>query len=609
MAHRGPNSRGIARAGIAILGHNRLSILDLTSAGGQPMADHENHVFVVFNGEIYNFRSLRRTLETDYEFNSSCDTEVLIAGYLAWGWGGLLEKIDGMFALAIWDTRTETLFAARDRLGKKPFFYAHDAGRLIFASTLNGLKELMDNPCVIDPFALEAYLTFHAVPSPMTIYRGVRQLPPAHALEYDAHTGNIKIERYWDVSHAGKARMSEADALEELDDLLRRAVRRRLVSDVPLGAFLSGGVDSSLVVAMMAQESPSKVNAIVAGFSDPRFDETRYARRVAEHCGTDLHAHRLKANAVDCLPEIIWQYGQPLADVSIVPTYHVAKAAKQHVTVVLNGDGGDEVFGGYARPVVARAAQLYRRALPLLGARRFAASGAGLLPGRKLKPLRMLASAGRGSAAEAFTYDRGLRLYRDAAYTSQFTSALEGWDADVLYQDAWNQGDGDDVDHALYGDMTTYLPDQLLAKMDVSTMAHSLEARSPLLDTAVVEFGARIPTALRLKGFTTKYLLKKLASWYVPHDVIYRRKKGFVMPAGDWMRGELAVYVKAALLNDRFHDRGWIEPAFTRRVVGSHLDGAEDWGEQLWTLFVLELWARQSLDGTLNRGDSLEALL
>jgi asparagine synthase (glutamine-hydrolysing) len=385
------------------------------------------------------------------------------------------------------------------------------------------------------------------------------------------------------------------------------------MSDVPLGAFLSGGVDSSLVVAMMAQEQSRPVEAVVMGFDDPEYDERPYARRVAEKWGANLHEHILRPNAIADLPEIIWQYGQPLADVSIVPTYYVAQAAKQHVTVVLNGDGGDEVFGGYARPMVARAAQSYRQVLPAAVRRVLGHSLNGLADDRHgalLKRMGMLATAGAQPAEDTFVYDRAFRSYRDDAYTTQLQRAVGETHPDEWYREVWGRADGaDDVDRALYGDFTTYLPDQLLTKMDVSTMAHAVEARAPLLDQDLIEYAARIPTSLRLRGYTTKYLLKRLAERYVPREVLYRRKRGFVMPASDWLRGELAPYVRAALDSDRFFDRGWMLPSFVRRMLDEHRRGTADWGEQLWTLFVLELWARQTLEGSLNRTDSLDALL
>ncbi len=611
MVHRGPDDAGLSNVGAAHFGFRRLAILDLSHAGHQPMLSEDRSVALVFNGEIYNFRTLRRDLERSCRFRSDTDSEVLLKGYQEWGWEELLRRIDGMFAFAIWDDRKQTLFAARDRAGKKPFFYTRLAGGVAFASTLNALRELVPERNEIDPIALDAYLTYQALPSPHTMLKDVYQLAPAHQLRYGLEGDRLHTERYWELDYGPKWDKNEEGLLDDLDDLVRRAVRKRLVSDVPLGAFLSGGVDSSLVVSMMAQEQTAPVEAVVIGFEDPAFDERPFARKVAEKWGVNLHEHVLQSDAVSDLPEIIWHYGQPLADVSIVPTYYVAKAAKQHVTVVLNGDGGDEVFGGYARPMVARAAQVYRSLLPR-GIRRTVGKQLGEVNGSAgfLKRVRMLTTSGQVSAREAFVYDRAFRRHRHEAYAPALQDAVAERHPDAFYQEVWDAANGvDDVDRCLYGDLASYLPDQLLTKMDVSTMAHSVEARSPLLDTALLEYAARIPTSLRLKGYTTKYLLKKLAERYVPRDVLYRRKRGFVMPTSDWLRGELAPYVEGALLDGRFAERGWIAPEFAERMVSEHMSGCWNWGEQIWTLFVLEIWSRMTLDGSLHRGDSLELLL
>lgn len=610
MTHRGPDDVGLSVDGPVGLGFRRLAILDLSVIGNQPMMTDDGRVSLVFNGEIYNYLELKQELARSQSFRSTTDSEVLLRGYVQWGWSELLRRIDGQFAFAIWDAQMQKLFIARDRLGQKPLFYSHNSNGFDFASTLNALR-VLEPTDVVDPAALDAYLTYQAVPAPMTMFEGLRQLEPAHALAYDLTSQRIEINRYWDVDLTTKVDRPENEVLDDLDELVRAAVRKRLMSDVPLGAFLSGGVDSSLIVSVMAKELSSPIEAIVMGFDDPQFDERPYARRVAKQCGAHLHEHVLRPDAAKDLPEIVWQYGQPLADVSIVPTYYVAAAAKEHVTVVLNGDGGDEVFGGYARPVVARAASIYRRMLPR-SVRRAVDRGLGSANGHTgvSKRIRMLASAGSGSAEEAFTYNRAFRSHRQSAYAPVLEGAIAGSHPDELYRTIWRHTRGaDDVDRALYGDLTTYLPDQLLAKMDVSTMAHSVEARSPLLDKDLIEYAAQIPASLKLRHFTTKYLLKKLAERYVPRDILYRPKKGFVMPSGDWLRGELAPFARALLLSNDFFDRGWIDPSFVRFMIGEHQSGTTDWGEQIWTLFVLEIWARLSLDGSLQRTDSLEGLI
>jgi asparagine synthase (glutamine-hydrolysing) len=607
MRHRGPDDVGLAVGDSIRLGFRRLAIIDLSAAGHQPMCSEDGRLSLVFNGEIYNFAELRRQLEPGYRFRSRTDFELLLHGFLEWGWPGLLRRIDGMYAFALWDASTRTLYAARDRVGKKPFFYAAPPGGLVFGSTLNALLALASSTPAVDPVALDAYLTYQAVPAPLTIFSGVRQLPPAHELTYHQPTESLELRRYWDLAFAPKGNRSEADVLDDLDALVRQAVRKRLASDVPLGAFLSGGVDSGLVVALLAQESSTATEAVVLGFDDPAFDERPYARAVARRWGIRLHEATLRPDALTGLPEIIWHYGQPLADVSIVPTFAVARAARQFVTVVLNGDGGDEAFGGYARPVAQRAATLYRRWLP-------APVRAGVLralEGHDQGPLRrawLLAATGQSPPVRGFTYDRALRSHRSSAHTQTFARALGGWHPDALYADAWARAIAtDNVDRALYGDFSTYLPDQLLAKMDVSTMAHSLEARSPLLDVALLEYAATIPTELRLRRYRTKYLLKRLAARYLPPSVIYRRKRGFVMPAAHWLSGELRQVADGLLRSRAFRERDWVRTDFVERMLVEHQTGRRNWGEQIWTLLVLEIWARLVLDRTLRRSDRLTA--
>ena len=608
MLHRGPDDWGVYSDGHAALGFRRLSIIDLSLAGHQPMVTQDGSAVLIFNGEIYNFRELRKQLEPDYEFRSQSDSEVLLNGYLAWGWDELLRRIDGMFAFAIWDTRKRRLHIARDRAGKKPLFYARTPEGFVFASTLNSVLALHRSRPDVDPLAIDAYLSYQAVPSPMTAFKGVEQLPPAHALVFNLDQHKITVERYWDVRYMPKHKLAEPELLENLDELVRRAVRRRLMSDVSLGAFLSGGVDSSLVVALMAEELQKPVEAVVIGFADPIFDERPHARKAAAHLNVHLHEHELPPDALDALPEIIWHYGQPFADPSMVPTYFVSKYARQHVTVVLNGDGGDELFGGYARPVVARAAAPYRRMVPA-GVRRSIGDWFSGTESKALRKLSLLAKAGRYDGHRAFPYERGFQDFRDLMYTDSFRRQTSAVDPGEHYRAVWEAADGcDDVDKVLCLDFKTYLPDQLLTKMDVSTMAHSVEARSPLLDKQLIEFAAAIPTSLRLRGFTTKYLLKKLAARHVPPEIVYRKKRGFVMPISSWLRGELAASMRTVLESKSFVDRGWIRPDSVKRMIAEHSSQQRNWSEQLWTLFVLELWARVALDKILSRDTPLKAV-
>ena len=608
MSHRGPDDWGVHTDDCAALAFRRLAIIDLSPAGHQPMVSKDGSTVLVFNGEIYNYLELRKELEPSFPFFSQSDSEVLLNGYRAWGWEQLLRRIDGMFAFAIWDKRARRVHIARDRAGKKPLFYAQASGHLLFASTLNSILELHRSKPAIDPAAIDAYLVYQAVPAPLTAFEGVRNLPPAHHLTFDVDTQKLDIRRYWDVQYTPKLKLSEEELLEELDARVRRAVRQRLMSDVKLGAFLSGGVDSSLVVAIMAQELRQPVEAVVIGFADPVFDERRHARAAAKHLNVHLHEHELPVDALDTLPEIIWHYGQPFADPSMVPTYYVAKYARQHVTVVLNGDGGDELFGGYSRPVIARALAPYRRMVPRAIRRSvgdwFSGNHNGLL-----RKAGLLARAGQFDGYRAFLYERGFQEYRDLMYTDAFRAETCATPPSEYYRAVWEQADGcDDVDRVLCLDFKTYLPDQLLTKMDVSTMAHSVEGRSPLLSKELIEFAALIPASLRLRGYNTKYLLKKLAARYVPPEIVYRKKRGFVMPISGWLRGELAGSMRAVLQSRSFAERDWIRPDSVQRMIAEHSSGQRNWSEQLWTLFVLELWARTALDNTLARDVPLHAV-
>jgi asparagine synthase (glutamine-hydrolysing) len=608
MVHRGPDDGGIWPGEGICLGARRLAILDVSQAGHQPMVSEDGTHVIVFNGEIYNFARLRASLGEARQWRGRSDTEVLLHGVRTWGFDETVRRAHGQFALAVWDSERRILRAARDRAGKKPFFYAHDGGSFAFASTLHALLALLPKRPEVDPRAIDAYLTYQAVPSPMTVWKGVQALPPAHWLSFDAASGRCHIERYWDVSYAKKTSMDERELLDEVERIARRAVHDRLVADRTVGIFLSGGVDSSLITALAAQSAGTPVEAVAVGFDDPAFDERPFARRVARHLDVRLHERLLRPDVVVNLPGIIWHYGQPLADVSIVPSHDLSRVARDMMVVALNGDGGDELFGGYTRPMVARAAGIYRRVLPA-AMRRLADAALHSQTEGPLKRAMLLARAGRASAQETFTYDRGFREMRAAAYAPALLQAVAGFDPDAMNRAVWSRADGvDDVDRALYGDFCTYFPDQLLVKADVSSMAHSLEARSPLLDTEMIEFAATIPTALRLRGWETKHLLKRLASRFVPREVLYRRKRGFVMPASSWLRGAMAPYVRAALDSASFHDRGWVRPEFTRRLLDEHQRGVRDWGDPLFTLLVLELWARLALDESLHRDDSLEAL-
>ncbi|MEP6617719.1 MAG: asparagine synthase (glutamine-hydrolyzing) [bacterium] len=614
MIHRGPDDAGLWKDGMACLGARRLSVLDLSPAGHMPMTSVDGRYTIVFNGAIYNFVELRTELARQVEFHSTGDTEVILNGFRVWGWRTLLDRLDGMFAFAIWDAEAMHLFAARDRLGEKPFFFKGMGDAFGFASTLNALVRLTGESARVDLHALDAYLTYQAVPSPLAILSGYSQLPPAHALHFDARAKDLRVSRYWDVAFAPKVPTSEADAVDAIDVMLRKSVRERLRSDVPTGVLLSGGVDSSLITALATLENGGPIDAVTMGYQPPDEDERPFARMVAARYGSRLHEEVLAPSVIQQLPAIVGQYGQPLADISIVPNYCLAAAARRIMTVALVGDGADEAFGGYARPMIERVAPLYRSLLPLPLRRGLSAllsePGGGRTGSGVRRRLALLARAGSVSARDAFVYERGFRSIRETFYSETLSRSVSDWHPDASYAAAWDRAVGsDDVDRALYGDLTTYLPDQLLAKSDVSAMAFGLETRSPFLARDVIEFAATLPTSLRLHGFHTKYLLKRLAERYVPREAIHRRKRGFVIPLASWLRGDLARHVSATLDTPRFFDRGWFRPDAVRALLREHANGTHDWADRIWTLMVLEIWARVTLDGSLSTGDSLDAVL
>jgi asparagine synthase (glutamine-hydrolysing) len=603
ICHRGPDDEGVlavpqeptAIEPRAVLGNRRLSIIDV-AGGHQPIANEDRSVWVVQNGEIYNFQELRTRLEAaGHRFTTKSDTEVIVHLYEEAG-DLFARELDGMFAVAIWDDRRKKLILARDRFGKKPLVYAEAAGRLWFGSEL---QALLTDPAIrreIDYDALDEYLSFMSVPAPLTIYRQIRKLPPAHVLVRDA--SGTRVERYWRLEYTPKTRISEEDATAEVRRLLTEAVRKRLISEVPLGAFLSGGVDSSAVVALMATLSSAPVKTFSIGFDDPRFNELPHARRVAERYRCDHHEFEVHPNAVDILPAMAKHYGEPYADSSAIPSFYLAQLTRRHVTVALNGDGGDEAFAGYGWHLAARLAERWQKVpRPLRGAAEGAA--AALIPtsGNRRSTLaraaRFMKGAGRPRPAmyraflSVFTSDMKEALYGRPDMHAR-TDRLAGIFAGLADLDA--------VDAMLAADVAWYLPTDLLVKMDIATMAHSLESRSPFLDWKLTEFVAKLPSHFKLRGRRSKYLLKKAVADLVPESNMHRPKQGFAVPIGGWFRGELRDFLADHILSDRFHARGLFRPAEVRRLYDEHQRGTHDYAHHLWVLLMLELWFRSFMD-------------
>jgi len=600
LAHRGPDGQGIWTCGPIGLGHRRLAIIDLSAAGRQPMLTTDEDLAITFNGEIYNFQELRGELEQrGHRFRSRTDTEVMLAAYREWG-VECLSRFRGMFAFALWDANERKLFIARDRIGKKPLHYFVDRDGLAFASEPKAF--LADPSFVPEPNleALSAYLTYQYVPSPLSAFKGVQRLPPAHYLT--VQDGRVTVQRYWKLSYAQKRRMSEEDACAELLHRLREAVRVRLISDVPLGAFLSGGIDSSTIVALMAHLSDAPVKTFSIGFDETDFNELPYARLVADRYATDHHEFIVRPDATEIFQQLVWHYNEPYADASAIPTYYLSELARRHVTVALNGDAGDENFAGYRRYITRTPAQRFDR-LPA-AVRRAVANAARVAPAprqsdsvvyRGRQWLRRLSDTPEGR------YSRALMMF-DAELKAEvcepaFLERAGGAAASRFLLEAFRTSDAPDfVDALLDVDVNYYLSDCLLVKVDIATMAHGLEGRSPMLDHEFMEFAASLPADLKLRGEETKYIFKRAVRDLLPSDIIDRPKKGFSVPLDVWFRSELRELSADLLLDGRLAQRGYFQMSAVRRLLEEHWSGAASWHNQLWTLVMLESWHRMFID-------------
>ena len=605
LEHRGPDSRGIHVEPGAGLGIQRLRIIDLVT-GDQPIFSEDRSVVVVLNGEIYNFRELRSELVArGHTFATEGDTEPIVHLYEEFG-PACVDKLHGMFGLAIWDRARRRLVLARDRLGKKPLFYSTSGGALTFASELGALLQCETVPRELDRAALDAYLAYRYIPSPLSPFADVRKLPPAHRLVYE--DGEARVERYWRLDFSRKTRFaSDQEAFEGVREHLRRAVRRRMVSDVPLGAFLSGGVDSASVVATMAEVSDTPVRTFSIGF-DSELDERPMARLIAERFGTEHQELVVEPDAVDILPRIVRHHGEPFADPTSVPTFYVARMAREHVTVALNGDGGDEAFGGYSRyQAVMLASRLGR--MPG-GVRELVRAATSRLPpsgrinswrsrARRLGETLTLDDAGRH-----FQYMTNLQgLRRESLYTPEFADELGASAAEAAFRAIWNEGTADGVlDHMLEVDSLTYLPDDLLAKVDIATMACSLEGRSPLLDHELMQYAAELPERLKVTAREKKIALREAMRGTVPDEILDAPKRGFQPPVAEWFRGDLREHAREVLLDRRTLDRGYFRPDAISRLLNEHTAGTLDHSQGIWTLLVLELWHREFVDQVPSAG-------
>ncbi|MET0626795.1 MAG: asparagine synthase (glutamine-hydrolyzing) [Pyrinomonadaceae bacterium] len=594
IAHRGPDEQGATVRGAAALGMRRLSIIDL-AGGQQPMSGCDPSVTIVFNGEIYNYRELRRDLEArGHRFHTNSDTEAIVHAYEEHG-ARCVEHLRGMFGFAVWDERRRRLFVARDRAGKKPLYYTlTPEGTLVFGSEL---KSLLLHPEVrreVNPEALDAYLSFGYVPDPLSIFRDVHKLPPGCHLTFE--NGGVKVEEYWDFPFKPEEGRTEDDWLEELRALLEESVRVRLVADVPLGAFLSGGVDSSAIVGLMARASERPVKTFSIGFREDSYDELKFARLAAERFKTEHHEFTVTPDVCAIVDELVWHFDEPFADSSALPTYMVSKMARDYVKVVLSGDGGDELFAGYTRYAVdrrrsgfARLPRVVREGLMQPLGRRLphGARGRNFIHNVALEPLDRYVEE-----VSVFT-----RLNKASLYTEDFRRRLGASDPAAGFRaTAARAGTGDPLDALLYLDAKTYLPGDILTKVDRMTMAVGLEARAPLLDHKLIEFVGRIPARFKMRGLETKHLFKRAVEGLVPEEILRRPKQGFGVPIQHWINSELRGRTRETLLDARATARGYTDTSYVRLLLDEHERGRRDHAAELWSLFVLELWHRNFVD-------------
>ncbi|MBF0568817.1 MAG: asparagine synthase (glutamine-hydrolyzing) [Nitrospirae bacterium] len=602
MAHRGPDGHGvfISRDGRVGLGHRRLSIIDLSSLGRQPM-HCLNKYWIVFNGEIYNYAEKRLALEKEgYSFKSNTDTEVIPALYDKFG-VECLQHLRGMFSFAIYDEQRRVLFCARDRVGKKPFKYYLNNDVFIFASELKAILTQDEYQREPDFKAIHHYLTYQYVPSPLTGFMGIQKLEAAHYLLIEVDTMKVTKRRYWSLDYSEKWALTEGQWCGRIMDKLEEAVGIRMRSDVPLGALLSGGVDSSAVTALMSRLSSTPIRTFSIGFEEDKYNELHYARIIANKFRTE-HTELIvtPVSAEEILPRLAYMYEEPFADSSTLPSYYVSKLTREHVTVALNGDGGDENFAGYDRYAVHKFAVNYGGFLS-----KQLIDQIGKILGGRIKTTffnrleRLIATLPDDAARRYVNYICYFtNAMKDALYSGKFAGLMADNDSYTLIEERFrDSGTANMLDAALYADFMTYLPDDLLVKMDIATMAVSLEGRSPFLDHEFIELTAKIPSGLKLKGINSKkYILKRALLTLLPKDVMYRPKMGFAIPLDVWFRTRLKDYAKSVLLSDKAISRGIFKKDAVKALLDEHTRTKINWGYHLWALLMLELWFREYFD-------------
>ncbi len=603
MVHRGPDGQGVWTHGPVSLGHRRLSIIDL-SGGSQPMHSHDGRLTVVFNGEIYNFPELRKELiAAGHRFRTQSDTEVLLESYRHWG-TDCLSHFDGMFAFALWDATHHRLFCARDRFGKKPFFYTVQHGQLYFASELSALEQVKELQFTINPQSVTRYLAYEYVPAPQTMYAEVCNLQPSHLLLLEH--GDIHIRRYWDMPIPDEQDTRDITTLcEELRHLMTRAVQMRMISDVPLGVFLSGGIDSTIIAGLMATQSSAPIKTFSIGFTESAYDESRYARTAAKTFSTDHHEHVLSAkDCADILPGIINGMDVPMADASVAPTWLLSSVTREKVTVALGGDGADELWAGYEHYIGFKIAEWYNK-LPNSLRRHIIEPLAQILPSSAGYINPRLAVQTFLQAAHAPAWQRvqsmltalTLDMQREVLSASFVSQIPDFFSPEILFAPTHTQYEhwlpreaASPLARAFHVYVRQFLPEDILVKVDRCSMLHSLEVRAPFLDRDVAIFVARLPVRYKLHGFKRKWLLKKAFADLLPNEILHRNKRGFQIPVAQWLRGRMRPLMEDMLNVDTLRKQGIFNPQAVRKLMDLHISGLTDLRKPLWTLLVFQLW-------------------
>ena len=593
IEHRGPDGAGDYFSGGVAFGHRRLSIIDI-AGGHQPMTTSDDRVTISYNGEIYNFPELREELKSlGYNFKTSSDTEVILQAYHAWG-PKSVERIRGMFAYSIHDKQKNEVFIARDRLGIKPLFYAMLAdNNFVFGSELKSLCLHPNFNTALREQSIEEYFALGYVPEPHTIYKNVMKLEPGHSLVIDLNTGNIKNEQYWNIKFDASYSGTFEDATRELDKRVEEAVKIRMRADVPLGAFLSGGVDSGAVVANMARNSEDAVNTCSIGFEDPKFNEADYAQKVAEQYKTNHRSKVVDPNDYSLVDGLMDYYDEPYADSSALPTFRVCELARNKVTVALSGDGGDEHLAGYSRYSFHMFERKMRGMFPVgLRKKVFGFLGS-TYPRADWAPRVFRAKTTFESLArtDIESYFHFVSIFkpemRQMLFSKSLKSELQDYNAIEVFNKHAQEADTDDpLSLIQYLDIKTYLPGDILTKVDRASMAHSLEVRVPLLDHELVEWIAKLPSSFKLRGSEGKSVFKKSLEGQLPNDILYRPKMGFAVPLGNWFRNELSEKIKESVLSEQMLDSGYFDPAYLRKLITDHQSGSRDFSASLWTLMM-----------------------